>query len=347
MNPPTAAPAPKPKPRFWRWVLIGFSVIGVLAVIGLVSLFALLAGSAQHAATVSQSNVRTMALKAAPMMAPSYDAAESAGGNAGVSYSYAANGGTAGGDMMMPPEPAPVQTAGPTAAEVDQKIIKDGSLQLTVRDVGDTLAKITAMAAGRGGYVQNSSASEREDGTHYGQIAVRVPAKDFDQAMAEIKTYALVVKNETATGQDVTEQYTDLEAQLRNAQAQEKTYLAVLDKAKTVEDILKVQQYLSQVRGTIESLQGRIQYLTNVTSYSTISVYLEEEPVIKVPTKEFRPLTELKAAVQALIDSLQKLAVSAIWAVVLGGGLLLPFVLLVLLVVWIVLRVLRRRRQTK
>lgn len=345
MNGPVVAPAvpAKPKRRFWRWVLIIFSVIGILAVIGLISLIIMLAGSAKNVGLGQKASVRTavMGLSAgAPMMA-AYDSAESAGGS-GASYSYASKGGGMM-DNYAPPEPY-YPNGGQTAAEVDQKIIKNGSLQLVVASVTDAAAKITAATTAKGGYVQNSSSSERSDGRHNGNITVRIPSKDFESLMSEIKALALSVKNETASGQDVTEQYTDLEAQLRNAMAQETTYLAVLDKAKTVEDILKVQQYLGQVRGTIESLQGRLKYLENVTSYSTVNIYLEEEPTIQVPTKEFRPMTELKSAVRALVDSFQKLSVSLIWAVVLGGGLLLPFALLALIVVLIVKLAKRKKK---
>ena len=90
------------------------------------------------------------------------------------------------------------------------------------------------------------------------------------------------------TGQDVTEQYTDLEAQLRNAKAQEEVYLEILKQAKTVEDILLVQDRLGNIRAVIEGLEGRIKYLENATSYSTITVSLQEEPVVRAPTKEFR-----------------------------------------------------------
>ncbi len=249
-------------------------------------------------------------------------------------------------DAAYAPSPMPVlpPTGGQTAAEVDQKIIKNGSLQLTVKDVVEAVSKITALAQQKGGFVQNSSVSARADGTHYGQISVRVPAKDFEQTVEGIKAFALTVNNETASGQDVTEQYTDLEAQLRNALAQEQTYLKVLDRAQTVEDILKVQQRLGDIRGTIESLQGRLKYLENVTAFSTITVTLDEEPVVQVPTKEFRPLTSLKEAVRSLVEALQQVVVAIIWLVVVGGGIALPFVLLGLLVALIVRKVRGKKR---
>ncbi len=275
----------------------------------------------------------TMGLAVAPA---AYDSASYSKGAIAVGESAAA--------PSIAPMPPIDQSAGQTAAEVDQKIIKNGSLQLVVDDVAKTSGRITDLAKQQGGFVQSSNISERADGTHSGYVTIRVPASVFESTMAEIKTYALTVKSENASGQDVTEKYTDLQAQLHNAQAQEATYLEVLKKAQTVEDILKVQQRLGEIRGTIESLQGRIKYLENVTSYSTISVTLEEEPVVQVPTKEFRPWTVIKEATKSLVEAFQSMVVSLIWIVIMGGGLLLPFAILAL-IIWLIWRAVKRRHQ--
>ncbi|HBR80864.1 MAG: hypothetical protein UX09_C0011G0007 [Candidatus Uhrbacteria bacterium GW2011_GWE2_45_35] len=219
-------------------------------------------------------------------------------------------------------------TAGETAAEVDQKIIKTGYLDIVVEAVDESAVKITALVTGAGGYIQDSSLYEREDGTKWGSITVRVTTKEFEKTLIEIKKLATAVNTETASGQDVTEEYTDLEARLKNSKAQEAEYLEILKKAVTVEDILNVQNYLGQTRQEIESLQGRIKYLENLTSYSTISVSLSEEPTLKIPSKEFRPWSTVKEAGQALIALGQNLIIYAIWFAILGGGLLLPIVII-------------------
>src|SRR3989339_839754 len=159
--------------------------------------------------------------------------------------------------------------------------------------------------------------------------------------MTEIKTHAVTVMTESSEGQDVTEQYTDLEAQLRNAKAQEEEYLKILSRANTVEEILQVQSYLSNVRYTIESLEGRTKYLLNQTSYSTISVTLSEETSIRIPTKDFRFGNTVSQAGQALVAILQNLAVAAIWLVILGGGIVVP----VALIIWGTTKLLAKRRR--
>ncbi len=241
-----------------------------------------------------------------------------------------------GDTVIFPPEPP--TTGGKTAAEVDQKIIKNGYLDLTVDDVSETVSKIRTLATGKGGFEQASSVSEREDGAHYGDITVRVPAVEFEGVMNEIKTYAKVVTTETASGQDVTEQYTDLKARLRNAEAQETEYLNILKKAQTVKEILMVQPYLSSVRAEIESLKGQIQYFENLTAYSTISVSLSEEPTVRVPTKEFRPIAIVKEAFQALVAVVQALAEVIIWLAIIGG----PIVIVAVIFVWVVVKIFKR-----
>lgn len=246
------------------------------------------------------------------------------------------------GRMMDSVDFLSVASSDATDAETAQKIIKTGSLSLVVDDVAQAASKATAIATGTGGFVQESDVSEREDGTHFGNVIVRVPSASFEAVMTEIKTLATAVETESVQGQDVTEQYTDLEAQLRNAKAQEEEYLKVLRLADTVEEILQVQSYLSSVRGTIESFEGRLQYLENRTSYSTIAIGLSEEFSVRIPTKDFRFGSTIREAGQALVAILQNLAVALVWIVILGGGILVP----VAIVIWGIVktvRVIRRR----
>lgn len=268
---------------------------------------------------------------AAPSIAPAADMAY-----AEESYSY--------GKAMMPisPEPPYGGSGGQTAAEVDQKIIKTGALRLTVESVSAALGRAADVAKARGGFVQHSSSSERGDGKHEGSVTIRVPSAQFEAAVADLKGMALVVNHESSSGQDVTEQYTDLQAQLRNAQAQEEEYLRIMKKAENVEDILRVQERLGMVRGQIESLQGRLKYLENMTSYSTVSVSLTEEADITVPTKEFRPGAIVKQAVQALIEIGQNTVSALIWIGIVGGGVGIPL----LVVVLAILALIRRKKNS-
>lgn len=235
--------------------------------------------------------------------------------------------------------PAPMPpTAGETAASVDQKIIKTGYLRVVVNDVNVVAQNLAAYAASIGGFVEHSSVVEHRDGTRSGNVVLRVPVARFEAALGRVREEARLVREETVQGQDVTEQYADLEAQLRNARAQEASFLQILAQARTVEDILKVQVQLGQIRERIEMLEGRLQYLENRTSFSTVTVQLEEEAAIRVPLKEFRPVEAAKAAVQALLGAFQSFVIGLIWTIILGIGLGVPLAL----VLWLVWKLARR-----
>ena len=145
--------------------------------------------------------------------------------------------------------------------------------------------------------------------------------------MSELKALALVVTSESVNSDDVTEQYIDLAARLKNAQLQETRYVEILQTAKTVEEMIQVETALANVRSTIESLTGQIQYLDSQTNFSTITITLSEEPVITVGGKEFRPGTTIKEAAQAVVALAQWLVEAVIWTVIVGVGVGIPLLL--------------------
>jgi hypothetical protein len=224
---------------------------------------------------------------------------------------------------------------GETAAEVGQKIIKTGSLTIVVDLVTTSIEQITNYTTSIGGFVQNSYISEHENGTHSGTITIRIPSDQFETTLETVKGYATFVEYESISGSDVTEEYTDYLARLNNAQAEETAYLAVLDRAETVEDILAVQAALSNVREEIEVLEGRLQYLEDRTSMSTLTISLSEEATVTIPGKEFRPWTTVKEAARAFVGILQNIATGIIWIIIVGGGILLPLALIVW-IIWLV-----------
>ncbi|MFA4845013.1 MAG: DUF4349 domain-containing protein [Patescibacteria group bacterium] len=221
------------------------------------------------------------------------------------------------------------------AAEIDQKIIKTGDLSLIVLDVAESSAGVKVLAEEKGGYVQSSSVQENIDGTLSGYVIIRVPSDQFDASLTALKEQALVVEQEFVSSEDVTEQYIDIAARLKNAQVQEDRYVEILDIATTVEEILQIENALANVRGYIESLTGQIQYLDSQTDFSTITVNLDEEPVITIGGKVFRPGTTVKQAAQAVVSLAQWLVEAVIWIVIVGVGFGVPLAILG----WILVRV--------
>ena len=133
-------------------------------------------------------------------------------------------------------------------ADIDRKIVKNGYMTLEVNDITEAMTGIARVAKELDGYVVSSNKQGDKDIT-YGRISIRVPSERFDEAFDRLHKLAVKVPNESTQSQDVTEEYTDLQAQLRNLEATEAQYLELLKKAEKVEDILAVQRELSNVRG--------------------------------------------------------------------------------------------------
>jgi predicted component of type VI protein secretion system len=197
-----------------------------------------------------------------------------------------------------------------SGAAIDRKIVKTGYMNLEVNDITEAIAGITKVANELNGYIVSSDQSGTKDIT-YGRIAIRVPSDRFDEALDKIRKLAVKVPNESTSSQDVTEEYTDLQAQLRNLEATEAQYLEILKKAEKVEDILAVQRELSNVRGQIEQIKGRIQYLERTSDMALIEVNLQKTQPID--GTGWNALETLKSAVRGLATFGKALANIVIW----------------------------------
>ncbi len=160
-------------------------------------------------------------------------------------------------------------------ADIDRMIVRTGNVMLVVNDVPIAIDEITALADGSGGYVVSSRVWKSGERL-VGSISFRVPAEYFSEAIETLRELAVDVTSESTSSKDVTEEYVDLTAKLKNLEATEQQLLAILEKAETVEDILNVQTELSKTRGEIEQTKGRMQYLERTSATSLIEVYLEQ-----------------------------------------------------------------------
>ena len=147
--------------------------------------------------------------------------------------------------------------------------------------------------------------------------SIRVPDGKYEPTLAELRNLAVRVKSESTDSRDVTEEYIDLEARLKNAEATESQYLALLEKATDVEDILRIYDSLSRVRSEIEQIKGRMQYLERTSSMSLISVRLEPEATAKPLVRAgWSALEALKSALRGIVTFGQWLGTAAIWLII-------------------------------
>jgi hypothetical protein len=219
-------------------------------------------------------------------------------------------------------------------ATQDKRVIKNGDLTMKVNSVDGSVEEIGQIAKDNGGDVFSSNFYKNTKNLKTGTLIVKVPVANFEKVYAEIKKVAAVVVRESTSGQDVTEEYQDIESQIKNKQAEEEAYKKILDRAVKVSDILEVTQALTQVRGEIESLQGRLKYLASQTDMAMISIQMSEDSEITV-SESWRPIQIAKDAINSLIRKTQGFVNFLIVLVI----TVIPVAILYLLLVWILYRI--------
>jgi hypothetical protein len=217
-----------------------------------------------------------------------------------------------GGFVPVPPmaEGGKALDGGTLLVTEDRMIVRTGDMSLVVEDVMQARDDITRLADRFDGYVVSSRISGEKDEMR-GWISIRIPDEKFEQALAELRELAVRVKSESTDSQDVTEEYTDLQARLNNAEATEKQYLALLEKATDVQDILSIYDSLSRVRQEIEQIKGQMQYLERTASMGLISVRLEPEA-----TAVWNAMAVLKSALRGIVVFGQVLGTIVIWLII-------------------------------
>jgi hypothetical protein len=256
---------------------------------------------------------------------------------------------TNSGGQAPPPVPPAAQAKadGQARAPVLHVIVRTAEVSLIVGDTTGTLEKLVALAAANGGYVTDSRVW-RDGQVLRATLTLRVPAQKLDAALAAVRKAATRVESETVSGDDVTQEYVDLESQVRNLEAAEvemrQLMTTVRERTKKAEDILEVYQQLTQLRGQIETAKGRMRYLSQMSAMSTIKLTLAPDAVTKpVVEPGWQPVAVTKDASRALVRTSEGLADVVIWAVVYFG----PLILAVGGLLFIVWRVVRRRPLTR
>lgn len=172
----------------------------------------------------------------------------------------------------------------------DRKIIRNAELSLEAESPEESQKKITSIAESKGGFVvesQQSSSDVRSNTRDVVSMTIRVPAAKFNEALDEIRNAAKRVVVETVKGDDVTEEFIDVEARLKAKKALEQQFMEIMKRANSVEDALSVQSQLADVRGEIEKIEGRKRFLENQASLSTIKIRLQTPTALSASSTGF------------------------------------------------------------
>jgi len=197
---------------------------------------------------------------------------------------------------LKPPQPSPPPSLaykeGVKPEEIERMLIYNAYISLETQDVKGTLDKIVNLVKSYNGYVASLSISKQEERT-IAEITIRVPKDKFHEAVKKIGEYGKLLDEQTSS-EDITEHYIDLKARLENLKKQEKRLHEILEIAKTVDEILEVEKELERIRGEIESIQGRINYLEKSVEMSMISIRLiEPMPSFTLPTMDIGKVLEI------------------------------------------------------
>jgi hypothetical protein len=236
-------------------------------------------------------------------------------------------------------------SANAASQAIERKIIRNANLTIEVASPTESQRKIFSTAESHGGFVVTSEMTQQtsEDKTKPEMsvnLVVRVPALQFDQVMEEIRGVANRIVQEKRTGQDVTEEFIDLEARMKNQKALEVQFLEIMKRAGKVEDALEVQRQIADVRTEIEKLEGRKHFLENQASLSTINVTLQ------TPTQIVNAVGfghDLRSAFAEGIDVALAIILFLIRAII----ALLPILVLIVLPAGLIARVLVKRARSR
>jgi hypothetical protein len=174
----------------------------------------------------------------------------------------------------------------------NRMIVKNGDMRLTVKDTDVAIDRTTQIIGDAGGYIVSSRVWYQDyygNNLKYATVTLGVPVQEFEKVLSQLRGLAIKVVDETAAGDDVTDQYVDLQSQLTNLEATRARIQEFLKDAKTIDEALRINQELSNIEGQIEQIKGQMNYLNDRSAFSTITLNLEPEFPVLTPTPTVTP----------------------------------------------------------
>ena len=227
------------------------------------------------------------------------------------------------------------QAPAPTQSQTtSQKIIKTGNLRFETQELEKTHQKILAAVQKANGYVQSDNTGKSYN-AQYHNLIVRIPSENFDTVIQAISDGVSYFEEKNISQRDVTEEFVDLNARLKAKRTLENRYLELLSKAKNVKEMLEIERELSKIREEIEAREGRLQYLQSQVSESTITIYFYKTSSDRGVTVSYG-----HKVVNAFKDGWSNIS-----EFFLGLLHVWPFIILVVLSVFIIRRWIKKRKK--
>lgn len=232
----------------------------------------------------------------------------------------------------------PPQDSAPGALASMHMIIKNAEIKLLVTDTDIAIDRATQVVGDAGGYIVSSRvwSQPHYDGKNYkyAAITIGIPVQEFEHTLSRLRGLSVQVLDETASGEDVTNQFVDLQSQLTNLEATRERIKTFLDSAKTVDEALRINQELSVIESQIEQIKGQMNYLEDRSAYSTITINLEPElpelePVVPPTPNPWNPGETFNNAKETVTFAYQGIVNFLIWLFVVLIPILAPPALII------------------
>jgi len=233
------------------------------------------------------------------------------------------------------------QSGSPQSAETikveQQKIIRNGTMNIKVKNAPETRRELSALLDKHKAYVGNEQLNNTDYETTY-SVQIRVPANHLDSLVADIEALTGTVTFKSIEAKDVTEEYIDLESRLANKKAYLEQYRTLLKSAHSIEDILKVQEQIRVLEEEIESVTGRLKYLTNQVDLSTLQLTITEtKDYVYRPDRRINFFERLKESISggwyAFVNFILYLLV--LW----------PFWIILIAAIWVYIRWMKKKNK--
>ena len=270
-----------------------------------------------------------------------------------------AGGGGQPGDVLPPASTAAAYEIANPAGDLtvieraNRMIVKNADVRLTVKDTDVAIDRATQVIGDAGGYIVSSRTWYQDyygNNLKYATVTVGIPVSEFEKVLVKLRGLAVKVVDEKAAGDDVTDQYVDLQSQLTNLEATRARIQEFLKDAKTVDEALRINQELANIESQIEKIKGRMNYLNDRSAFSTVTINFEPElpALTPIPTLTPTPTATPAAwspghtfgqAKSTVTVMYQGIADLLIWVVV----VVLPIVLPPAIILWLLWKLLSRK----
>ncbi len=232
-------------------------------------------------------------------------------------------------DAVAPPTEIAIPSR--SIERIERKLIKEGNITFETDDCQETKKIIHQVAHGLKGYLARDDEYTNDYQIQH-NITIRIPSENFDKLLVQISKSVEDLDNQNITVKDVTEEYVDVKARLKAKKLVEKRYLELLNKAYSVGDILQVENELARLREQIESTEGRLRYLQDQASLSTLHINFYQNLEVKDSNFEF---------FSKMADGFNNGFIGLLWFFI-GITNVWPILLFMGIVTWLIIRLIKK-----